>query len=104
MSERHLPHYLRELHNWVLYKKIPRPGKRGKFDKIPHYLDGTLRRGEQGGEEDRRRLAGFEDAVAALEASNGKFAGIGIAMLPESGIVGLDFDQCIDDKRGVAPW
>lgn len=71
-------------------------------DKIPHYLDGSRRRGEQGSAEDRARLGTFEQALDTLKS--GQFSGLGFAMLPDAGLVALDFDRCIDERGRVAQW
>src|SRR6266540_3037106 len=99
-----IPTNLQERQGWLLWIAKPRPGKPGKFDKVPHYVDGSLRSGTQGSEQDCAKLATFDEARAALKASKGKFSGIGIAMLPESGITALDFDDCIDEQGRTDQW
>src|SRR6266516_1776752 len=97
-----VPSARRELRAWVLWK--PKPRREGKADKIPYCVDGRPRSGTQGSEQDRAKLAPFADAVTALQASKGKFAGLGLAMLPEFSIVGLDFDDCIDEQGRTDQW
>jgi hypothetical protein len=96
-----VPTYLQDLPGWVVWKKEPKPNQPGRFAKVPHYLNGTKRHGVQGGEQDRAHLATFDDALIALES--GGYDGIGLAMLPEWGIVGGDFDDCIDYNGVIAP-
>lgn len=105
MSERYsdLPAELRSLRAFVVWKKKPRAGNPQKFDKIPFYADGTRRSGKQASPADRAKLATFDEAMRALKSSD-RFAGIGIATLPDSGIVGLDFDDCVTERREVAQW
>jgi len=100
-----IPQELRALRAFLLWKKRPRNDGSGRFDKIPYYAaDGTIRHGEQGSPEDRAKLATFEDALAALSAAPEQYAGLGIAMLPDFGLVGLDFDGCVDERGAVADW
>jgi hypothetical protein len=54
MSLDNIPAELREVPGWVVWRKgKPKPG--GKFDKIPYYVTGEVRSGEQGSEADRAR-------------------------------------------------
>lgn len=100
-----LPKDIRDQRMFLLFKLIKRRGgKHAKFDKIPFYADGTKRRGKQGSAEDRENFVTYAEARAAQEASNGAFAGIGIALLPEFEITGIDFDGCIDEQGQCAQW
>jgi hypothetical protein len=60
--------------------------------KVPYYVNGQRRHGTQGTPEDRNNLATFSDALEQLEA--GDYSGVGIAMLPGAGLVGVDLDNC----------
>lgn len=91
------PTTLRELPGWLIWKY--EPGEK-KPRKVPYYVAGGRRKGTQGSPEDRRQLATFERAKAAAERRG--FDGLGLAILPEFGVVALDFDQCIVDG-GVHP-
>ena len=72
--------------------------KQGKKPrKVPYYITGGRRQGEQGGLVDKSKLATFEDALACYE--RGSFDGIGLAMLGEWNLVGLDFDNCISNGK-----
>lgn len=97
-----LPDELRNLAAFLLWKKRIRAGDSNKFDKIPYYVNGTLRRGTQGNKEDRASLCRFEEAITALES--GKFDGLGLAMLPELQLVALDFDNCVTEDGSVERW
>jgi hypothetical protein len=98
-----VPTYLKELKSWVEWKKAPNPDKPGKFRKIPHYVNGVPRNGEQGSAKDRANLATFDEALIALEFGFPEYDGIGFAMMPEYELVGVDFDDCIDDNGVIAP-
>lgn len=88
-----VPAELRDLRAWVLWKFEP-PAKPGaKPRKVPYYANGRRRSGQQGAPTDRAALVTFDQARGALRPG----FGMGLAMLPEHGLVGLDFDGCIVD-------
>ena len=88
-----LPEPLKAIPGWLVWR-YEWDGK--KWQKVPYYPGaGMKRNGKQGLPDDRANLAAFDDALACL--NNGRnYSGLGLAMLPEWGIVGLDFD----DKQG----
>lgn len=94
-----VPEELRQIKAWLVWKKVQRAGK-AKFDKVPYYVNGIKRFGEQGSPDDRARLVLFNEAVAVLARS--EFDGIGLAMLGD-GFVGLDLDNCVDDYGTIKP-
>ena len=69
--------------------------------KVPHYTIGGRRRGRQGSKADRAGLTVYPIARAA--ASRRGFDGVGFALLPEFGIVALDFDNCFDADGRLHP-
>lgn len=87
------PQELRELPGWLLWRYEKRPGE-AKPRKVPHYVSGGRRHGKQGSPEDRAKLATFSEASTAAIA--GGFDGVGLAMLPDWGLVALDVDQCME--------
>lgn len=52
-------------------------------DKQPFYIDGSPRRGTLDTPDDIERLATFDDACRAVQASNGRFAGVGFVLGPD---------------------
>jgi hypothetical protein len=92
------PSELRQLNAWLVWRF--EDSGRDKPNKVPYYIDGSKRAGEQGAESDRRRLATF-DAARSYAASKG-FDGIGFALMPEFEITALDFDDCVTGE-GVDP-
>jgi len=90
-----LPEELLEQRIFLLWVKKPKPGKPGKYDKIPYYANGGKRHGTQGSADDRARLVDFADAVLAFKGS--RCDGIGIALLPTAPIWALDLDDCVAD-------
>jgi hypothetical protein len=72
-------------------------GEGKKPRKVPYYVSGARRNGEQGGADDRAQLVDFRTALAAF--GRGGFSGVGLALLPELSIVALDFDSCVLDGK-----
>lgn len=93
------PSALADLKGWLVWKFEEHPNG-GKPLKVPYYTTGAKRVGRQGGATDRSRLVTFDAARdAALKKG---FDGVGLALMPEFGIVALDFDACLTGK-GEAP-
>lgn len=95
-----VPQYLQDLPAWLVWRAREKPNRPGKFDKVPYYLHGGIRNGTQGSKQDRASLGSFDAALASLE--QGQWDGIGLAMLPDWGLVGGDFDHCTIDGS-IAP-
>lgn len=83
---------------WLIWKYENWAGDK-KPRKIPYYADGERRSGTQGTPADLNRLVDFKTALAA--ASRHQASGIGIATLPQFGIVAVDFDHCVDAVGAV---
>ena len=92
-----LPEDLFDLPVFLLWLRRPKPGKPGKFDKLPHYANGRQRHGVNGSAEDRAQLVEIGDAFAAYAL--GRYDGIGVALLPDVGFWALDLDNCINDGK-----
>src|SRR6185312_4565461 len=88
------PEELYDLHVWLLWQRRPKPGKPGKFDKIPRYASGYQRHGVNGGADDRAQLVDFGDILVAYR--RGRCDGIGVALLPDMPFSAHDLDNCID--------
>jgi putative DNA primase/helicase len=84
-----LPALMRERKQWLVWRFEQRDGE-PKPRKVPYYVGGRRRRGTQGDDDDRHRLATFEAAVATL-GRNG-WDGLGFAFLPGDGLIGIDID------------
>lgn len=85
------PAALRNIPGWLLWKR--ERGPRAKVLKVPYWANGAKRQGQQGSEEDRKRLVTYDVAVAALQ--RGGYDGLGFACLPGFGVTVLDFDACV---------
>lgn len=90
------PSLLRELKGWLVWRWVQRPGK-AKASKVPYYVTGEARKGVQGSDSDRAKMATFEEAKAFAIRHN--FPGVGFAFMPEFGVTGLDFDDCVIDGK-----
>lgn len=88
------PELLKSLKGWLVWRWVQRPGK-VKASKVPYYITGEARRGAQGSDTDRTKMATFEEAKAFAIRHN--FPGVGFAFMPEFGVTGLDFDDCVID-------
>lgn len=87
------PDALRDLPGWLIWRFEPNDNPGGKPRKVPYYANGGRRAGVQGRPEDREALTSF-DAARAAAARRG-FDGVGLAPLPDFGVVALDFDNCV---------
>ena len=96
MNYNNLPIVLKIFPNWVCWGK---KGTTGKAYKIP-YNPVT---GKGAKANDPSTWVDFETAVQAVE--RGEYAGIGIEFHPDNGIMGIDFDHCIDpETHSLNPW
>ena len=96
---RNIPAALKRHKNFLVWKYVPDPQNPSKKPrKIPFYTNGQVRRGEHGAPEDLVALSSFEDAVNTADMFD--YDGIGIAMTPELGLVGIDLDDIGADAAG----
>ena len=90
-----IPDTLKKLRIWLNWKVTKANAESGKFDKVPFYPASQRKRhGQQGGDNDLANLGTWAEAWGAFSA-NRDIAGVGVAMLPEFGLVALDADKCI---------
>jgi putative DNA primase/helicase len=64
-------------------------------DKIPF----NPQTGKAASADDPNTWGTYEQAVRAVKASNGRYAGVGREFLKEQGITGIDLDHCIVDGK-----
>ena len=93
------PHVLRDLPGWLTWRLEYHEGE-PKPRKVPYYTGGGRRHGVQGRPEDRQQLTTF-DAARTAAARRG-MDGVGFALMPEWGLVALDFDDCVT-SAGIHP-
>ena len=100
-NPQNIPADLKALKGWVVWqareKTNPKPNK---FDKVPYYPSGQLRIGTQGSEQDKARLGTFEEAHTSFK-ENARYAGLGLAMLPDWGLVAFDGDGCLNEAGDI---
>lgn len=94
------PQELRALPGWLIWRYETQRGE-SKPRKVPYYAQAGRRSGKQGAPQDRAKLVTFDVAVAAAERLG--FNGVGLAMLPDWGLVALDFDNCVTPGCGYPP-
>ena len=85
------PAPLRAFPAWLCWKYEQHPGE-AKPRKVPYWVNGKRRSGQQGSDRDRALLVTFDEAQAA--AIRLGMDGVGFAPLPGLGVVALDFDDC----------
>jgi hypothetical protein len=83
---------------WLLWRfEAPdAPGKKPR--KVPYYVNGSRRFGEQGTDQDRAKLTTLDAALLALTRLD--MVGLGFAFLPGDGLIGIDIDGAIDTESG----
>lgn len=97
-----IPAALANLQQWVLWKFEWDP-KRNAWLKVPYYVMGGRRTGDQGSDRDRGRLATLAVARRAFEKAAGTpsaWTGVGFGFLPDDGLIGIDLDKCRDLETG----
>lgn len=94
------PAPLRDLPFWLCWRYEPHP-EGGKPTKVPYYANGGKRYGTNGSPMDRAKMVKF--ATARDAAAKRGMDGVGLALMPEAGIVALDFDHCVDANGNVPP-
>jgi putative DNA primase/helicase len=95
-----IPRELAERPQWLLWRYELPEGKK-KWQKVPYYIAGGRRTGDQGSDRDRQRLQVLEVVRRAYERDRERWAGVGFAFLPDDGLVGIDLDEAIDSDGVV---
>lgn len=91
-----IPEELKQRPQWLVWRFIQKPDQK-KPSKMPYYVDGELRHGEQGSPDDRARLVHFDTAIERMALSN--YDGVGFAFLPGDGLIGIDLDAVLSTER-----
>jgi len=94
-----IPAALAQRQQWLLWKFEAKAGQ-AKPAKMPYYVSGGRRTGDQGSDRDRERLATLDVARRAYE--RGGWSGVGFAFLPGDGLIGIDIDGAVDPATGQA--
>lgn len=85
---------IKSIANWLVWRLDLIEGEK-KPRKVPYYSNGARRHSSNGTDEDRAQLVSYDRAVAACERGN--YSGLGFALLPDCGVVALDFDDVVVD-------
>lgn len=91
-----VPQRLKDLTQWLIWRYEDNGEKKPR--KVPYYINGKRRVGDQGADPDRQQLTTFDAAQRAM--SEQKFDGVGFAFLPGDGLIGIDLDNVIDAGTG----
>jgi RecA/RadA recombinase len=94
------PEPLRALPGWLLWRLETYSGE-PKPRKVPYYVSGTRRYGQQGTPQDRAQLTAF--AAARDAAVRLGFDGVGFALLPDWQVTALDVDHCVAADGSIPP-
>lgn len=85
---------------WLVWRFESKPGDK-KPRKVPYYVSGTRRTGEQGSDADRAALVDLPTARAAVDKAGTRWTGVGFAFLPGDGLIGVDLDGMFDPATGL---
>lgn len=91
-----IPRSLAERAQWLVWRFEDNGEKKPR--KVPYYVAGHRRVGEQGTPEDRKKLRTLDQVLAVIAKL--KMDGIGFAFLPGDGLIGIDIDGAIDTESG----
>jgi hypothetical protein len=94
------PEELKALPAWLMWRYEQHPGE-DKPRKVPYYVEGGRRFGQQGSPQDRGKLTAFH--MARDEAARRGFDGVGFALMPDWGLTALDFDKCVAPDGSLPP-
>jgi putative DNA primase/helicase len=93
-----IPEQLTERPQWVCWRLEKRDDKQ---TKVP-YIPGTLRRAST---TDLMTWRTFSEALAAYEAGEPPYDGIGFVFSSADPLAGIDLDDCRDPENGeISPW
>jgi hypothetical protein len=98
MTPAKIPQELKDLHQWVCYRLVPKPD--GGFDKWPINPGYT---GKMASTTDPTTWSRFEHA-AKVAKTHPFLAGIGFVFADSDPYCGADFDDCVDEGGEIDPW
>jgi primase-polymerase (primpol)-like protein len=90
-----IPQELKDAPNWTLWKYVFR---HEKWTKIPFQTNR-----EEGDSSDPSKWTTYENAVKVYNGDKNYFDGIGFAFNSSGPFAGMDYDDCIDEKRSIEP-
>lgn len=92
-----IPADLQELQQWVLWRYVWKEDKstgRAEWAKLPLQANGQPAKSN-----DPATWSTFKNALSAWESAKSTFDGLGFMFTPESGIVGVDVDNCVEQTE-----
>ena len=95
MNFENLPQELKKSNQWLLWKKEERNGKK---TKVPYTISG-----KKADTTDPSTWGKFEEVVSTYYSNRRSYDGIGFVFSKNDSYVGVDFDDCIDDKGNIQP-
>ncbi len=100
-NPQNIPTNLKAIKGWVVWKADEKANPQpDKFDKKPFYPSGQIRKGTQGTAEDKARLGTFDEAMKAFKECP-RYAGLGLAMLPDWALTAFDGDGCLNEQGDI---
>jgi primase-polymerase (primpol)-like protein len=96
MTEFQIPDGLRELDQWLLWRK-ERVNDRDA--KVPYGVHGRRASVVEAGD-----LSPFDEAMEAWKQHRARYQGVGFVFLAGGGLVGVDLDDSLDSSGRVKPW
>jgi len=91
-----VPPILKQGRRFVCWREVVRNGNPTKIPVDPHT-------GFEAKSDDPATWATFNEALAYYQAHCDTLQGIGRMFDPADGIMGIDFDKCLDDHRAIIP-
>lgn len=95
VTAENVPSTLTRCDQWVNWQL--ELSSKGKLTKVPYQSKAPHRNASS---TDPATWSSFVEAIAAYEAHATDFAGVGFVLTPETGIVGIDIDHCLDPETG----
>lgn len=96
-----IPAFLRQRNRWAPFALVPKPGKPGKFDKVPRNA-GNIQFGLSTAKP--ASWFSFAEALGAYQKHAEIVHGIGYCLTGPHGVVGVDWDGCSDIVGRPTPW
>ncbi len=93
-----IPVALKGTPKWVVWKYVHREGQKKPWTKPPF----DPRTGQLAKSNDPSGWTDFETAWRSYQASE-EYAGIGFVVTKDTGLVGFDFDNCLDENGRLSP-
>ncbi len=91
-----IPEELKQINQWVLWKAITKTGQK-KPTKIPYQLNH-----KEAKTNDHLTWNSFQNIYEGFNGNGKNFTGIGFVFSKKDPYVGIDFDNCVDEKGNIS--